>query len=161
LKENFNLIHVLPSFLDGSSLSLTDRDKFFIYSLIPSEIQLTKVFSNGDFKQYKKAVEKKKAVLIICKTSKTSFGLLIVDIIIFGKKNSSSLICAFNIEQRKLFKGNGKVEAWDEWAEGSIEIGMEELVILVHGKGNYSAYSNSSKDVLNITNEINQINTIT
>ena len=45
---------------------------------------MTKVFANGDFKEYKAAVENKKCVLIICKSDKTSFGLLIVDPIFFN-----------------------------------------------------------------------------
>jgi hypothetical protein len=58
---------------------------------------MMKVFANGDSKEFKAAVEKKKATLIICKTHKTSFGSLIVDPFIFGEWNSSPLICAFNI----------------------------------------------------------------
>jgi hypothetical protein len=106
LIENLNLI---PSFLEESSLSLSNEDKSYIYSVIPSQIKMTKRFANGYFKEFKSAVEKKKAVLILCKTDKTSFGLLIADPIIFNEWNSSSLICAFNIEHRKEFRGRGKV----------------------------------------------------
>jgi hypothetical protein len=59
---------------------------------------MTKLFGNGDFKEFKASVENKKIALIICKTDITSFGLLIVDPIIFnGQLSSSSLISAFNI----------------------------------------------------------------
>ena len=40
---------------------------------------MKKVFENGDFKEFMTAVENKESVLFICKTDKTSFGLLIVD----------------------------------------------------------------------------------
>jgi hypothetical protein len=64
LKENLKLIR---SFLDFSSLSLNSKDKSFIFSLIPSYIPImSKVFANGNFEEYKKAIENKKAVLIIC-----------------------------------------------------------------------------------------------
>ena len=44
---------------------------------------MTKAFENGGLKEYWKAVENKKAVLFICKTDKTSFGLFVVDPIKF------------------------------------------------------------------------------
>jgi len=59
---------------------------------------MMKVFTNGDFKEYKTAVENKKAALFVCKTYNTSFGLLIVGPIFFnGQWSSSSLISVFNI----------------------------------------------------------------
>ena len=117
--ENFKLI-IVTSFLDNSSLSLNNDEKSFIFSLIPPQIQMKKLFENGNVKEFIKAVENKKAALIICKTYKTSFGLLIVDPIIFGYSewSSSSLISAFNILDRKEFRGKGDVEGWDyrgEW----------------------------------------------
>ena len=91
-----NLKFIL-SFLDDSFLSLNNDEKTFISSLIPPQLEMTKLFANGNFLEYKAAVENKKAALIICKTDKTSFGYLIADQIIFGRWSSSSLICAFNI----------------------------------------------------------------
>jgi len=49
---------------------------------------MTKVFENRDFGFFKKAIEKKKAVLILCKTDKTSLGFLIVDPIVFDSWNT-------------------------------------------------------------------------
>jgi len=69
-----------------------------------------KLFVNGDYKEFRAAVENKNAVLIICKTYKTLFGLLIFDpIILKGLWSCSSLISAFNILERKEFRGNGIV----------------------------------------------------
>ena len=121
---------------------------------------MTKVFANGDFKQFKAAVENKKAVLIICKTDKTSFGLFFVDPIIFGQWNSSSLICAFNIAQRKEFKGKGKVGGKDGGERGWVQIGYGEVGIRVNGKGDYETRSNSGKEILQITEDENGINAI-
>ena len=126
---------------------------------------MTRVFENGDFKEFKIACSNKTTILILCKTDKTSFGLLIVDPIIFssdfGQWNSSSLICAFNIAQRKEFKGEGRVRAADRGKEGVVEIGDAEVVIMVDGKRNYRAYSYSGKKILQITQDENGINAIT
>jgi len=83
LIENLKLV---SSFLDNSSISLKNEEKSYISSLFPPQIQLTKLFANGDYKEFKAAVENKKAVLIICKTNISFFGLLIVDPIIFNCK---------------------------------------------------------------------------
>ena len=116
-KLKFNLLTDFglssPSFLDTSSILESD-DISFILPLIPPQFKMKKVFENGNFKQFKAAVEEKKAVLIICKTNKTSFGLLIVDsIILNGQWSSSSLISAFNILDRKEFTGKGVVRGDD------------------------------------------------
>jgi hypothetical protein len=112
---------------------------------------MTKLFENGDFKEYKIACSKKKSILILCKTDKTSFGLLIVDPIIFGQLNSSSLICAFNIAQRKEFKGKGGVWGWDGGDWGRLVIDGGDVVIGVDGKGDYWAKSKSDGEILKIT----------
>jgi len=98
---------LISSFLDKSSLSLTSEDKSYIYSLIPSQIKLIKVFENGDLLEFRTAVENKKAVLIICKTDKTTFGLLIIDPIDFDASNICSHICAFNVKEGIKFTGKG------------------------------------------------------
>jgi hypothetical protein len=59
---------------------------------------MKKQFLNGDFKEFKAAVENKKAVLILCKTDNTFFGLLILNQIFFDQYNPSPMICAFNID---------------------------------------------------------------
>jgi hypothetical protein len=75
---------------------------------------MKKLFANGDIDEFMRAVEKKKAVLMICKTNKSSFGFLILDPIIIGASMNCSLICAFNIKDRKAFKGDGEVfGSWD------------------------------------------------
>ena len=81
---------------------------------------MKKLLSNGDFKEFKAAVENKKAALIICKTDKKSFGLLIVDQIIFNSQySSSSMVSAFNILDRKEFTGKGNVMGMDYgWGSG-------------------------------------------
>ena len=109
-------------------------------------------------------MENKKTVLILSKTNKTSFGLLFVNPILFslsyGQWNSSCLICAFNISQRKEFKGKGEVEAvGDEW--DYIWIGDGEVGIRLQGKGDYYAYSKSHGEILHITEDVNGINAIT
>ena len=73
------------------------------------------IFENGDYKEYKLAIENKKVVLILCQSYKTSFGLLIVDPISFKlfQRSSSSLISAFNILDRKEFRGKGDVTGVD------------------------------------------------
>ena len=121
---------------------------------------MTKYFSNSDFKEFKAAVEYKKAALIICKSDKTSFGLLIVDPIIFDRQwTSSSQISAFNIDDRIEFSGNGEVRAWDFGQSGMVEIDSGEVVIVVKGKGEYYARSNCGRQALNIRN--NTVNAIT
>ena len=105
--------------------------------------------------------EEKKAVLIICKTDKTSFGLLIVDPIIFDdESSSSSLISAFNILNRKEFRGKGDVGGFDGGEWGRVRIGDEEVVIQVNGEGCYRAWSISRREILQITND-DGINAIT
>ena len=125
---------------------------------------MTKLFTNGDFKEFKAAVENKKATLMICETNKTSFGLLIVDPIIFkkGQLSSSSLISAFNILDRKEFTGKGDVNGCDngEWG-GKVNIGVGEVAIFINGKGKYIAYSNSGGEILEITEDGDGVNAIT
>jgi len=113
---------------------------------------MKKLFANGDFKEFKASVENKKIVLIICQTDITSFGLLIVDPIIFnGQWRSSSLISAINILDRKEFRGKGRVEGKSWGSGGRVRIGHDEVVILVNGKGNYEACSYSDRDILKIS----------
>ena len=124
---------------------------------------MTKVFQNGDYEEYRSAVENKKAVLILCQTDKTSFGLLIVDPIILkcGQWSSSSLIAAFNILDRKEFRGKGKVEGPDWEGSGWVQIGDYEVMIRVNYKGCYDANSTSGGEILQITEDDDGINAIT
>ena len=123
---------------------------------------MTKRFEKGNYKSFKTAVENKKAALIICKTDKTSFGLLIVDPIIFNDQwSSSSLISAFNILDRKEFRGKGKVVGYDWGKGGLVQIGGSEVVIQVNGNGRYEAYSYSGGGILQITKDHDGINAIT
>ena len=46
---------------------------------------MKRIFLNGDPYDFKNSVENKKSILIICKTSKTMFGVLINDPIIFDE----------------------------------------------------------------------------
>ena len=125
---------------------------------------MTKVFANDDFKKYKAAVENKKAVLFICKTNKTLFGLLIVNPIIFSQLSigplNSSLVYAFNIAKRMEFKGNGEVRGWDYGYWGQVWIGSGEVGIRVWGKKNYEAYFLSGRQILHITKDGKGVNAI-
>ena len=48
------------------------------------------------------------------------------------------MICAFNIEQRKVFKGNGEVEGGGGGEKGGVSIGFGgELRIKMRAKGDY------------------------
>jgi len=124
---------------------------------------MKRVFQNGDYQEYKTAVENKKALLILCKNHKTSFGLLIVDpIILNGHWSSSSLISAFNILDRKEFTGKEmEVEGNDcrDWIW--LRIGGSEVVIDVNRKGYYCAWSISGGGILQITKDGSGINAIT
>ena len=81
---------------------------------------MTKLFVNGNKNDYISAILNKKAILILCKTDITRFGLFIVDPIILNDSKNCSLVSAFNIDQRKEFKGQGKVETWDGPEDGGI-----------------------------------------
>ena len=126
---------------------------------------MTKFFQNGEFQEFRAAVENKKAVLILVQNDKTSFGLLIVDPIEFSfedRWSSSSLISTFNIIDRKEFRGKGEVKVWD-WGKigGQVNIGNNEVAIDVNGKGYYDAYSTSGGEILQITEDDDGINAIT
>ena len=113
---------------------------------------MTKVFANGNFKEYRAAIENKKGVLIICKSDNTSFGLLIVDPIIFNAQwTSSSMISVFNILDKKEFRGKGNLLGMNFGDYGTLQIDNSEVSIEVHGKGEYYAHSWSEDGVYAIT----------
>jgi hypothetical protein len=86
--------------------------------------------------------------------------LLIVNPINFHWWTSSSLICAFNIQDRTHFSGEGRVKGEDDGKIGWVKIVDNEVLIGIDGKGKYYAFSNSNGLILKI-NGANGVNPIT
>ena len=75
------LIPHFHSYLNCSSLSLTSSDKSFIYSLLPLELKMTRLFANRGLKEFIDSTSNNQVVLILCEDliNQNSFGLLIHD----------------------------------------------------------------------------------
>ena len=62
---------------------------------------MKRIFANGDKEEFKEKIQDKKAVLCLCKTEKSAFGLFISGPFKYWDWTKSPMILAFNLNTRK------------------------------------------------------------